>query len=157
MLLLCKIYSNNMEEIIVCVVSGEKASVEVINSKNVVGKKRVNRGDLYLLENTNRIFEKKQNKSNILDEFKQNKTNQLICFELKYFYVLAIGLKIDSYLEAIEFIKEGWQVNAVGKIKDTTHHLYCDGEKEKLVVISGIEKIDGVEKYFKAGEDFFKY
>lgn len=129
-----------------CVVSGEKSSVEVINSKNVVGKKRVNRGNLYLLENTNRVFEKKPNKK-----------QQLICFELKYFYVLAIGLKIDSYLEAIEFIKEGWQVNAVGKIKDTTHHLYCDDEKEKLVVISGIEKIDGIEKYFKAGEDFFKY
>lgn len=129
-----------------CVVSGKKSSVEVINSKNVVGKKRVNRGNLYLLENTNRVFEKKPNKK-----------QQLICFELKYFYVLAIGLKIDSYLEAIEFIKEGWQVNAVGKIKDTTQHLYCDDEKEKLVVISCIEKIDGIEKYFKAGEDFLKY
>lgn len=54
------------------VISREKSSVEVINSKSVVGKKRVNRG-------------------------------------------------------VIEFIKEGVEVNAVGKIKDTTHHLYYDG------------------------------
>lgn len=140
-----------------CALTGEVLREVCINSKRVEEKKRINRGNLYLLEDKKLVLEKRKNKLDFFDDFKSDEKNQLICFELKYFYVSAIGLKIDSYIEAIEFINLGWGVKAVGKIKDIKHPLYCNNEKENYVTINNVEKINGTEKYFKTGNLFFKY